>query len=147
MIVSIKEMQEDIFRRFTKKTNGGDFGIIKLEFPLKTEILVVSLVHYKAQNVIYKISFKNIQSYMIIQENLPDEKKEGLLYSSDFDSIILKELINSKYMDYLHRWTDLQIFFEGIALEQIKQYCLYAQNVIVNVVTNQIPIIEILEGD
>jgi hypothetical protein len=84
---------------------------------------------------------------MLIQENLPDEKKEGVLYSSDFKSIILKELINSKYMEYLHSWTDLKIFFEGIALKKIRHYCVYAQNILVNVITDQVPIIEIIEKD
>ncbi|WP_145855985.1 hypothetical protein [Pedobacter suwonensis] len=147
MIVSIKELQEDIFRKFTEKTNGGDFGIVNIEFPLITETLVVSLEHYRNQNTIYKFSFENIQSYMLIQENLPDEKKEGVLYSSDFKSIILKELINSKYMEYLHSWTDLKIFFEGIALKKIRHYCVYAQNILVNVITDQVPIIEIIEKD
>ncbi|WP_412465647.1 hypothetical protein [Pedobacter sp. KLB.chiD] len=77
MSVSIKELQEDIFCRFTKKTDGGDFGIINIEFPLTTETLVVSLEHYRNQNTVYKFSFENIQSYMLIQENLPDEKKKA----------------------------------------------------------------------
>ncbi|SER48666.1 hypothetical protein [Pedobacter rhizosphaerae] len=145
MVVSLEEMQEDIFRRFTDKTNGGDFGIIQIEFPLNTEMLKVSLVHYKAQNVVYKFSFSSVQSYMLIQENLPDEAREGLTYSATFKSVVLKELLGSKYMEYLHMWTDLPIFFDDASLKNVKHYCVYAQNVIVNIVTDQIPVIEIFE--
>ncbi|MCX3264959.1 hypothetical protein [Pedobacter agri] len=145
MIVSLQEMQEDIFHRFTAQTNGGDFGIIQIDFPLNTEILNVSLVHYKAQNVIYKFSFTSVQSYMVIQENLPDETREGLKYANEFNSVILKELLGSKYMEYLNQWTDLRIFFDDLSLQSIKHYCVYAQNIIVNIITDKIPMIEIFE--
>lgn len=48
-------------------------------------------------------------------------------------------------MGYMHDWTDLSIFFDDISLKNIKHYCVYAQNVIVNVITDRIPIIEIIK--
>jgi len=146
MIVSIDELQIDLFNRF-KKTNGAEFGITKIDFPLKTEKLSLYLEHYRAPEIIYKISFEKILSYVVSQDYLQENNIKDVTYSKDFSSAILKQLDGTKYMDYLNTWTDLKIFFEGEALTAIKQYAVYSQNVMIDIITNKVPIIEIILGD
>jgi hypothetical protein len=144
MIVSIQELRKDLLNRFNK-TNGSEFGVTKIDFPLKLEGLIINLEHYSAPDITYRISFPKILSYVVLQEYLQENSREGVIFLDNFSSPILNQLEGTKYLEYLHNCTDLKIFFEDEALKRIKQYAVYTQNVMIDIVTDQIPIIEIIE--
>lgn len=141
MIVSIKELQKNIFARF-KQTTAGEFGITKIDPMLESESLAIDVQHYTGA-VTYKISFNKILSYVVLNEYV-QEVRDQVVYVQDFSSAILKQVKGTKYMEYLLQSTDLKIFFQGEALNSVKQYSVHSQYMMIDVITTCTPVIEVI---
>ncbi|WP_316799050.1 hypothetical protein [Pedobacter frigidisoli] len=142
--MNIQQLNHELKQMFDDQTNGGDFGIIKINFPLDSNLLTIFVKHYKLSDVTFKISFNDYQSYMLTKENLPDKTREQVIYAPATQAIFLKEIVKSEYLNYLNNWTDLKIYFDDRSFEQIRQYSIITQNLIIDVVTDTEPSIEIL---
>lgn len=148
--LSVQELKHDIIKRYGGRVSSSDFGIIDIiiNSPRGENISFV-LQHYSSEEISYKIFFKDYISFQVKDDMFTPEKNlKRTQFDINYDGFFLNKLHDTKYLKFLREDTDLQ-FYEDIqypGTENVQQFSIFEQNLVVDVVTISSPQITLIEN-
>lgn len=145
MQLSIDKLKKDIENKFGKEIDGTYFGVDKTEYVYKFNRLIINVGHYKDNDNerTYKLTFNDVVSCRITQESYIHEFEEEIWEGFSFFWINK----NSRFKKEFNSWST----YEGICgtekFDNLKAYRVGGQNNFIDILTTEIPIIEIVKTD
>ncbi|MCS3556574.1 MULTISPECIES: hypothetical protein [unclassified Sphingobacterium] len=147
--VDIVTLKNDIQKRFGEKTNSSEFIITMTNLKKrKGENISFVLEHYSNRDLSYKFSFPSFIAFEMRDGMLTQEADvKTVKFNADYDGIIIHQILEGMYLNFLKAKTALQIYSDIGALEdsRIQQYSLYGQDRVVDIVTIERPTIFLIE--